>query len=313
MKLNCPVSSQRRTKSGMHYSTFLEKHKTSLSHAQWLRLRYVERQLLWERKVTSRMIAEEFGVSPQQARTDVRAYLELAPGNVFEQGGGRKGYFPSATFSPVLLGDNDLVWRATAEFQPPQAAHAQEIPIIHRAVPSRILAVFLSAIEQRGQVQATYASMENPEGTLRTLTPTVIITVNGRQHVRAYDWGSSAFKDFVLARFLGVPELIAPAATPPHNDTAWGVAIPVRFIVNPALSKAQQGVIERDYLLDPCEFSIRAPMIFYLCPENNLPKTDDEYAQATDPGGHGPFVYPVLAVHAQTGEPIHKYRHAGER
>nr|WP_298055405.1 WYL domain-containing protein [uncultured Halomonas sp.] len=297
----------------MHYSTFLEKYKTSLSHAQWLRLRYIERQLLWERKVTSRMIAEEFGVSLQQARTDVRAYLVLAPGNILEQGGGRKGYFPSSTFVPVLLGDNDLVWRATAEFQPPQAAHAQEIPIIHRAVPSRTLAIFLSAIEQQGQVQATYASMENPEGTPRTLTPTVIITVNGRQHVRAYDWGSSAFKDFVLARFIGFPELIVQAGTPPYEDTAWEVAIPVRFIVNPALSKAQQGVIKRDYLLDPREFSIRAPMIFYLCPENNLPKTDDEYAQAIDSSGKGPFVYPVLAIHAQTGEPIHKYRHAGER
>ncbi|MCT4714769.1 WYL domain-containing protein [Enterobacteriaceae bacterium H18W14] len=297
----------------MYYSTFLEKHKTSLSHAQWLRLRYIERQLLWERKVTSRMIAEEFGVSPQQARTDVRTYLEVAPGNAFEQGSGRKGYFPSATFVPVFLGDNDLVWRATAEFQPPQAAHVQEIPLIHRAVHSRTLAIFLSAIEQKGQVQVTYTSMENPEGTSRTLTPTVIITVNGRQHVRAYDWGSSAFKDFVLARFLDLPELIAPAAAPPHKDTAWEVVIPVRFIANPTLSEAQQEVIKRDYILEPSEFSIRAPMIFYLCPENNLPKTDDEYAQATDASGHGPFVYPILAVHAQTGEPIHKYRHAGEK
>ncbi|WP_107850347.1 WYL domain-containing protein [Oceanimonas marisflavi] len=296
----------------MHYSAFLQQHHTSLSHAQWLRLRYVERQLLWERKITSRMIAEEFGVSPQQARTDVRAYQELAPGNVLDQDGGRKGYFPSDTFIPVLLGDNDLVWRATAEFQPPHAAHAQEIPIIHRAVPSRTLAVFLSAIERQGQVQARYASMEHPEGKSRTLTPTVIITVNGRQHVRAYDWGSSAFKDFVLARFLGLPELIAPSAAPPHEDTAWEITLPVRFIVNPALSKAQQGVIERDYLLEPREFSIRAPMIFYLCPENNLPKTDDEYAQAINPSGQGPFVYPVLAVHAQTGEPIHKYRYAGD-
>lgn len=297
----------------MYYSTFIGQHKTSLSHAQWLRLRYIERQLLWERKVTSRMIADEFGVSAQQARTDVRAYLELAPGNVVNQSGGRKGYFPSATFSPVLLGENDLVWRATAEFQPPQAAHAQEIPIIHRAVPSRTLSVFLSAIEQQGQVRATYTSMENPEGTPRRLTPAVIITVNGRQHVRAYDWDSSAYKDFVLARFIGIPELITPAEAPLIEDKAWEVAIPVRFIANPALSKAQQGVIEQDYLLEPHEFSIRAPMIFYLCPENNLPKTDDEYAQATDPKGHGPFVYPVLAVHAQTGEPIHKYRHAGEQ
>ena len=297
----------------MHYSTFLGQHETSLSHAQWLRLRYIERQLLWERNVTSRMIADEFGVSAQQARMDVRAYLELAPGNILEQGNSRKGYFPSATFSPVLLGDNDLVWRATAEFQPPQAAHAQEIPVIRRAVPSRTLSVFLSAIEQQSQVRATYASMENPEGMLRTLSPTVIITVNGRQHVRAYDWDSSAYKDFVLARFLGLPELIAPAESPPIEDKAWEVAIPVRFIINPALNKAQQGVIERDYLLKSCEFSIRAPMIFYLCPENNLPKTDDEYAQATDPTSPGPFVYPILAVHAQTGEPIHKYRNAGER
>jgi hypothetical protein len=297
----------------MHYSTFLGQQKTSLSHAQWLRLRYIERQLLWERKVTSRMITDEFGVSAQQARTDVRTYLELAPGNVADQNGGRKGYFPSATFSPVLLGENDLVWHGTAEFQPPQAAHAQEVPIIHRAVPSRTLSIFLSAIEQQGQIRAIYASMENPEGRPRRLTPAVIITVNRRQHVRAYDWDSSAYKDFVLARFIGMPKLITPAEAPPIEDKAWEIAIPVRFIANPALSKAQQRVIELDYLLEPCEFSIRAPMIFYLCPENNLPKTDDEYVQATDPNGHGPFVYPVLAVHAQTGEPIHKYRHAGEQ
>lgn len=297
----------------MHYSSFVAQHKTSLSHAQWLRLRYLERQLLWERKVTSRMIADEFGVSAQQARTDVRAYLELAPGNILEKGNSRKGYFPSTTFSPVLLGDNDLVWHATAEFHPPRAAHAQEIPIIHRAVPSRTLSVLLSAIERRSQVRATYTSMENPEGTPRRLTPAVIITVNGRQHVRAYDWDSSAYKDFVLARFLGLPELILQAEEPPIEDKAWEVVIPARFIINPTLSKAQQRVIGRDYLLEPREFNIRAPMIFYLCPENNLPKTDDEYAQATDPGGQGPFVYPVLAVHAQTGEPIHKYRYAGER
>ena len=155
--------------------------------------------------------------------------------------------------------------------------------------------------------------MENPEGISRTLSPTVIITVNGRQHVRAYDWGSSAFKDFVLSRFLDLPELIVPAPAPPRKDTAWEVIIPVRFIANPTLNKAQQEVIKRDYLLEPSEFNIRAPMIFYLCPENNLPKTDDEYAQATDASSHGPFIYHVLAVHAQTGEPIHKYRHAGER
>lgn len=297
----------------MYYSTFLEKHKSPLSHAQWLRLRYIERQLLWERKVTSRMIAEEFGVSAQQARTDVRTYQEIAPGNAFEKEGSRKGYFPSPTFLPVLLGDNDLVWRATAEFQPPQAAHLQEIPLIHRAVHSRTLAIFLSAIELKSQVQVTYSSMENPEGTSRTLTPTVIITVNGRQHVRAYDWGSSVFKDFVLARFLNVPELITLDAPLPRQDDAWDIVIPVRFIVNPALSKTQQKVIERDYILEPREFNIRAPMIFYLCPENNLPKTDDEYAQAINVSSPGPFVYPVLAVHAQTGEPIHKYRHAGER
>lgn len=257
------------------------------------------------------MIAEEFGVSAQQARTDVRAYLELAPGNISGQEGGRKGYFPGETFSPVLLEENDQVWRATAEFQPPQATYAQEIPVIHRASPSHILAKFLSAIEQKGRIEVTYASMENPGGTSRTLTPTVIITVNGRQHVRAYDWASAMYKDFVLARFLGMPELVTPSAPPPHPDSAWEVVIPVRFIVNPALSEAQQDVIKRDYILEPAEFTLRAPMIIYLCPENNLPKTDEEYAQATDSNGPGPFIYPVLAVHAHTGEPIHKYRHAG--
>lgn len=103
--------------------------------------------------------------------------------------------------------------------------------------------------------------MENPEGTSRTLSPTVIITVNGRQHVRAYDWGSSTFKDFVWRDFWTRQDwLFLPP--PPRKDTAWEVVIPVRFIANPTLNKAQQEVIKRDYILEPSEFSIRAPMIF---------------------------------------------------
>ena len=76
-------------------------------------------------KVTSRMIAEEFGVSAQQARTDVEP-MEVAPGNAIEKGPA-EGYFPITTFTPVLLGDNDLVWRATVNFNRHKRP-AQQIP-----------------------------------------------------------------------------------------------------------------------------------------------------------------------------------------
>ena len=95
------------------------------------------------------MIAEEFGVSAQQARTDVRTYMEVARAIMLLRRADRKGYFPSTTFTPVLLGDNDLVWRTTVEFQPPQAAHAQEIPLIHRAVHAARWQFFVSNRTER--------------------------------------------------------------------------------------------------------------------------------------------------------------------
>lgn len=48
------------------------------SHPQWLRLCYIERQLLWERRLTTTMLMETFGISRPQAQKDIKLYQQLA-------------------------------------------------------------------------------------------------------------------------------------------------------------------------------------------------------------------------------------------
>lgn len=294
------------------------------SHPQWLRLCYVERQLLWERRLTTTMLMETFGISRPQAQKDIKLYQQLAPKALRPYQLGIPYHQPTENFEPVLLSEADLQWLAIEEYAPPMATHTTEMPMLVRHHNLRVLARLLSAIEHQRSIAAVIATMSSPKGRGRRLTPTAIAFVNNRYHVRAYCWDNMAYRDFLIGRFISTPKVIKPSmiaeewsenapaferyrGIPPEPDTQWEQMIELELTPNPYLSQDQQALIVTDYELDQDGTSkrivLRKPLIGYFLVDNRIPASEAEYNLAVD---ENPKAWPVFAFTTDSNRLAHE-------
>lgn len=294
------------------------------SHPQWLRLCFIERQLLWERRLTTTMLIEAFGISRPQAQKDIKLYQQLSPEAVKPYQLGIPYHQPTEGFEPVLLSDADLQWHVIEEYAPPISPHTTEIPMLSRKHNLCVLARLLSAIEHRSSVEAVIATMSSPKGRGRKLTPTAVAFVNNRYHVRAYCWDNLDYRDFVIGRFKSPPKVVKPTNTPsgygdnapaferfegipPELDVEWNQIIELELKPNPSLSPEQQSLIISDYALDvegaSKQVTLRKPLIGYFLVDNRIPANDDEYKFAV---ADNPIAWPILAFKAGSHDPAHE-------
>lgn len=292
------------------------------SHPQWLRLCYIERQLLWERKLTTTMLMETFGISRPQAQKDIKLYKSMAPKNVRPYTLELPYHQPTEDFMPVLLSEADLHWEAIEEYAPPKADHTTEMPMLTRRHNLLVLAMLLSAIEHNRSLEAVIATMNSPLGRTRRFTPRGITYVNNRYHVRAFCWHRLSYVDFLIGRFQTTPTIVKPATTirewgnnapafdrlkgiPPEHDTDWNSVVKIELKANPALSADQQAMIADDYGLTVngaalC-YELRKPLIGYFLVDNRIPANEQEFKLARKL----PNAWPVIAECKSSGLPAH--------
>lgn len=283
------------------------------SHPQWLRLCYIERQLLWERRLTTTMLMKTFGISRPQAQKDIKLYQQISPKAVKPYQLGIPYHQPTENFEPALLSEADLQWHAIEEYAPPVAAHTTEMPMLIRCHNLRVLARLLSAIEHQRSIEAVIATMSSPKGRGRRLTPTAIAFVNNRYHVRAFCWDNMAYRDFLIGRFKSTPIVVKTSkgekewgnsasaferykGIPPEPDAEWELMIELELRPNPHLSQDQQALIVSDYELDQGgaakRIALRKPLIGYFLVDNRIPASKDEYYLAVN---ENPKAWPVFA------------------
>jgi len=271
------------------------------SWPQLQRLRFIERQLLWEREVTPTMLTSAFGILRPQALESIHTYIELAPENVRPYEPSDRSYKPTAAFKPKLIPDSAESIFTISRLAVPTNPDFYSVPVLSRSTAPGTLAAILTAIEHRIRFEATYVSMQNPSGTRRALTPCAIISASNRLHVRAYCWERQSFRDFVLNRFRGTPELQFGEPDLLPQDLDWEESLEVRLIPNPALTAEQQALIAEDYDLAQLEpFSIRKALITYFLQANLLPTGESELRDAEKT----PQRFPVLAVTSGTDESV---------
>ena len=294
------------------------------SHPQWLRLCYIERQLLWERRLTTTMLMEAFGISRPQAQKDIKLYQQLAPKALKPYQLGIPYHQPTDSFEPMLLSGADLQWQAIEEYAPPVAAHATEMPMLTRRHDLRVLAGLLSVIEHHRSVEAVIATMSSPEGRNRRLTPTTIVFVNNRYHVRAFCWDNMAYRDFIIGRFKSIPKVVKPLkgfknraenvlafehyrGVPPEPDSEWEQMIELELRPNPHLSLEQQALIVSDYELDQGgslkRIVLRKPLVGYFLVDNRIPASEPEYNLAVN---ENPKAWPVFAFTTDSNRLAHE-------
>lgn len=238
------------------------------------RLEFIEFRLFWEGRVNRSDVMEKFGLSVNQASSDLNRYISLAPDNMIYDKSART-YVRGPWFKSVFgkldanrylaqlrsveegLLDRDDCWTA----DPPAFSST---PTPARGVHPETLRAVVGAIRRIEAIEINYQSLSNPEPRWRWIAPHAIAFDGFRWHVRAFCMTDNCFKDFLLSRTLEVRGT-AETATSAAEDDDWHSQVTLEIVPHPDLSETQAKVIALDYGMQDgkAEIKVRRALLYY--------------------------------------------------
>jgi len=234
----------------------VQNDKSDLRWGVEQRLEFIEFRLFWEGHVNRSDVMQQFGLSVNQASSDLNRYLGFAPDNMVYDKSART-YVRGPSFKPVFdkldagrylaqlrsvaegLLDRDDCWIANLPAY-------DSAPTPSRGVNPTTVRFVIDAIQCAGSVEIKYQSLSRPELIWRWIAPHAIAFDGFRWHTRAYCLTDDCFKDFLLSRVLETRDS-KPCDVSPTSDIDWAEEVTLEIAPHPALSEMQRQVIELDY------------------------------------------------------------------
>jgi predicted DNA-binding transcriptional regulator YafY len=222
-----------------------------------LRYRFIETIAQWEGRLTTRHLCDTFGIGRQQASKDINNYIrEIGPNNL-QYDKYLKGYKPTPQFQPQLtkgLADEYLHLMArnnelSSVFESLSLASANvellSVPV--RDVKPVVLRPIVQAARQQKRLEVDYVSIGKPDREGRIIVPHTLVLTGLRWHVRAWCEKNQEYRDFVLSRFRGAPEILGDSPQGASQDNDWNTPVVIRIVPDPRLRPEQRDVVEQDY------------------------------------------------------------------
>ena len=130
---------------------------------------------------------------------------------------------------------------------------------------SRHLAL-VRAARGHERIEVDYVSLSRPDREGRIIVPHTLVWTGLRWHVRAWCEKNQDYRDFVLSRFRGEPELLGASSRTAAADQDWQTQIEVLIGPDPRLNQNQQAVIAQDYGMveGRWRLTVRAKLLPYL-------------------------------------------------
>jgi len=238
------------------------------------RLEFIEFRLFWEGHVNRGDLIDTFGISVNQASTDLNRYLGMAPDNMTYDKSA-KSYVRSPEFEPQFLQPDASRYlsqlRSISDgiIEPSDTwighfPSFDSVPTPARSVNAVILRSVVAAIRRAEAIEVRYQSLSRPEPRWRWITPHAIGFDGFRWRARAYCHTDEAFKDFLLSRMLEA------RATKPNDitlegDRDWHGFVTLEIGPHPDLSRTQKRVIALDYgMRGGCvKIEVRRAFLYY--------------------------------------------------
>jgi predicted DNA-binding transcriptional regulator YafY len=244
-----------------------------------LRYRLIETVAWREGRLTTGHLMQSFGISRQQASKDINSYLgEYAPGNL-DYDKHLKGYVPSKRFAPLFIDDSASAYLHLLNQNHERAPHVEGLALAYahteilrvpdRSIHPAILRPLLRACRacRAGlRLECEYVSLANPVAETRLIAPHTLIYTGMRWHVRAYCEKNRDYRDFVLSRFRGEPEVLDESDYVREGDEDWSTEVIVVIEPDPRLKPAQTTIIEIDYGMQDCQLLVpsRGALVQYV-------------------------------------------------
>jgi len=227
----------------------------------------IELRLFWKGHVNRSDLMDRFGVSVNQACTDLNRCIGSASDNMVYDKSARS-YVRGQGFAPHFLkpdasryltqlwtvddGLLDIVDAWIAEFP---AFDAAPTPV--RGIATEPLRTVIGAIKKGEAIEVLYLSLPRPEAIWRWIAPHAIAFDGFRWHARAWCEIHSMFQDFVLSRIRKVRNCRSRSAEP-DADSDWSTKIALRIAPYPELSNGQKAVVAPVYGMEDGSATFRA-------------------------------------------------------
>lgn len=227
-----------------------------LAWDQRQRLRFMEAHLIWRGCIRSADLRDTFDISTGKAEKDLALYQQLAPGHLRRDA--QTGEFtPTDAFVPLFLRGTASEYLQTLRNQDLGAdlplamatsgqVVAESLDLPAREFDVRVLARLNTAIREQRWLSIEYQSMTHPEPRVLRIAPHVLVFA-GRWHARAWSEAHARYRDFLLSRICGVPELQGACERSAELDWDWRNWVTIRIAPHPDLSPAQRRVVEQDH------------------------------------------------------------------
>jgi len=252
----------------------MEERKAELRWGVEQRLEFIEFRLFWEGRVNRSDLMEQFGISVNQASSDLNRYIALAPENMVYDKSVRT-YVRAPEFTPHFsepdaskyltqlrsvsegILDREDAW--ITELPPFASA-----PTPVRGVNPATLRSVVGAIRRSEAIEVKYQSLSCPEPRWRWIAPHAIAFDGFRWHTRAFCLTDECFKDFLFSRILKIRGSRESEASP-ADDRDWHSVVTLEIGPHPELSETQAKVIALDYGMrgGKAKIKVRRALLYY--------------------------------------------------
>jgi len=238
------------------------------------RLEFIEFRLFWEGHVNRGDLMDAFGVSVNQASTDLNRYIGMAPDNMVYDKSART-YIRGSKFDALFLKPDasrylsqlrsvadGILDRADAWIGQFPSYDSAPTPV--RGVNAKTLRSVVAVIRRSEAIEVKYQSLSQPEPRWRWIAPHAIGFDGFRWHTRAFCLTDQSFKDFLLSRIIETRGT-KPSEIRSETDHDWNDEVVLEIGPHPDLSETQKKVIALDYGMrgGRTKIRVRKALIYY--------------------------------------------------
>ena len=254
------------------------KDEWLLNQLKWdvrQRLILLETTVLMVGWIRIQALMDAFGISRAQASKDFQVYQTLRPNNL-NYNKSLKFYEMGEKFLPLLLTGKTSellsIFHAPHTPNPPVLSlaayqpNALAISPLDREIDLNIFRLISCAAYNHKKIRLQYQSLTQASAQERILSPHTLIFSGYRWHVRAYSDQHQQYRDFVLARIKGTPELLDASGESDEADQDWHTLVPILIGVHSDLSDNHKQVIAEDYGMQnlQIEVNIKGALVNYF-------------------------------------------------
>lgn len=279
----------------------METEKVDLRWGVERRLEFIEFRLFWEGHVNRGDLMDAFGVSVNQASTDLNRYIGMAPDNMIYDKSART-YIRGTQFATLFLkpdaGRHLSQLRSVADgILDRTDTWIGQFPSYDAAptpvwdVNAKTLRSVVTVLRRSEAIEVKYQSFSRPKPRWRWIAPHAIGFDGFRWHTRAFCLTDQRFKDFLLSPIIETRGT-KPSEAGSEDDGDWNEQVTLEIGPHPELSDTQQKVIALDYGMRSgrAKIPVRKALLYYALKRLGLD---------TDPAARKPMDQQIVLLNRE--------------